>query len=51
MKKESNSALGLKWELETRVGGAILKNSSLREKNAACLQRQAQPLVNYRNQL
>lgn len=36
MKKESNSALGLNWELETRRGG-ILKNSSLREKNAACL--------------
>lgn len=46
MKKESNSALGLKWELETRGRGSLLKNSSLRGKNAACLEagRQAQPL-------
>lgn len=48
MKKESNSALGLKWELETGGGGggSLLKNSSLRGKNAACLEagRQAQPL-------
>lgn len=47
MKKESNSALRLKWELETGGGGgSLLKNSSLRGKNAACLEagRQAQPL-------
>lgn len=44
MKKESNSAPGLEWELETRGWGAFLKIArSLGEKNAACLPWQARP--------
>lgn len=52
MKKESNSALGLKWELETRRG-AFLKIAHS-EGRMQLLLRQADrrnPGVNYRNPL
>lgn len=51
MKKESNSALGLKWELET-TGGAFLKLARS-EGRMRLVSKQAgirhNPWVNYRN--